>query len=95
MHILNTKHRIWDNMPNRTLCSVLEAMRDCDKTKNYSYLMGLIEEAQYLANRMEAALWDQKDFKYAYEKLSKIKKEIKDLEKKRDSLKKKIVDKSE
>ena len=40
----------------RTLCSILENMRSLNKTKNYSYLSGLIEEAQYRAERMENAL---------------------------------------
>lgn len=70
-------------MPNRTLCSVLDAMRDADKTKNYSYMLGLIEEAQYLANRMEAALWNQKDFNTLSEKVSALNKELKELEAKK------------
>lgn len=76
---------------NRTLCSILENMRALDKTKNYSYLDGLIEEAQYRAERMENALeaygseWD------GLEKMEltriKLKKEIKKLTKERDALK--------
>lgn len=65
---------------NRTICSVLDAMRDCHKTRNYSYLMGLVEEAQVLANRMEAALWDQGDFKYAEKRHKKLKAKIKEME---------------
>lgn len=48
-------------MPNRTICNVLEEMRQCHETRNFSYLLGLIEEAQSMANRMEAALYDQSD----------------------------------
>lgn len=48
---------------NRTLCDVLNEMRDCHKTRNYSYLPGLIEEAQAMANRMESALTSIKDIK--------------------------------
>jgi len=66
-------------IPNRTLCDTLEAMRKCHETRNYSYLLGLIEEAQNLANRMEAALWDQKDFKRAEKRYKKLKKEIEEL----------------
>ena len=66
-------------MPNRTVCSVLEEMRSCGKTGNYSYLPGLIEEVQSLANRMEAALWDQKDFQRLLEEVSKLRKEVKQL----------------
>ena len=67
-------------MPNRTVCDVLQAMRECSKTKNYSYLDSLIEEAQNLANRMEAALWDQKDFERAKKRYKKLKEKIKKLE---------------
>lgn len=69
-------------MPNRTICSVLEAMRDCTKTQNYSYLLGLIEEAQMLANRMESALYDKKDFKYDLKRHKKLRKQIKEMEEK-------------
>ena len=46
---------------NRTICDVLEEMRRCTKTGNYSYLPGLVEEMQSMANRMEAGLEDVKD----------------------------------
>jgi len=48
--------------PNRTICDVLDEMRACSKTKNFAGLDGLIAEAQSMANRMEAGLYDQKDF---------------------------------
>ena len=48
-------------MPNRLVCRVLDEMRDCSKTRNFSYLDGLIEEVQVLVNRMESKLMDQKD----------------------------------
>ena len=67
-------------MPNRTICSVLEEMRECLKTNNFSYLPGLIEEAQSLANRMESALWDQKDYKHMQKNFRKLKLQIKQLE---------------
>jgi len=38
-------------------------MRTADETKNFSYMKGLIEEAQVLANRMETALWSQKEYR--------------------------------
>lgn len=66
-------------MPNRLLCSVFDDMRKANETNNYSYLLGLIEEAQMLANRMEAALWDQKDFGRLREEVSKLRKEVKQL----------------
>ena len=74
--------------PNRTLCDVLEEMRKCYETRNFSPIMGLIEEAQSMGNRMETALHDKKDVINWREERSKLKKEINKLEQKRDKLKK-------
>jgi hypothetical protein len=41
---------------NRSICAALQEMRFAYKTRNFSYLNGLIEEAQSYANRMESAL---------------------------------------
>lgn len=68
-------------MSNRLICSVLDEMRKCHETRNYSYLLSLIEEAQSLANRMEASLYDNKDFSAITKKLSKATDELKDLNK--------------
>lgn len=46
----------WHYYEDRTLCSVLDEMRSCYKSRNFSHLLGLIEEAQTMANRMEAGL---------------------------------------
>ena len=70
-------------MANRYLCSVLEEMRECTRTLNFSYLLGLIEEAQSLANRMEAHLYEIKDF-------NRLHKDIKALEKKKKKLKEEV-----
>ena len=70
-------------MANRYLCSVLDEMRECTKTLNFSYLLGLIEEAQTLANRMESNLYDIKDFE-------RLRDDIKDLKKKKKKLEEKI-----
>jgi predicted RNase H-like nuclease (RuvC/YqgF family) len=67
-------------MVNRTLCDVLKEMRTCYETRNFSYLKSLIEECQTLGNRMEAALWNQKDFRRAEQKYRKLKREIKEME---------------
>jgi predicted nucleic acid-binding Zn-ribbon protein len=74
---------------NRTMCEVLEEIRKLDKVKNYSGLLGLVEEIQSMANRMESALHDQKDVVKLKEGLKELKKEYKkalqeyqDLEKK-------------
>ena len=71
---------------HRTMCDVLEEMRQSDKTKNYAYLMSLIEEAQSMANRMEAALSDAKDIKNLQATVSELKKEVKKLEAKKKKL---------
>jgi hypothetical protein len=63
-------------------------MRECVKTLHFSYLSGLIEEAQSLGNRMEAHLYDIKDFE-------RLHKEIKDLKKKKKNLKKKVKEEPE
>jgi len=47
----------------RTLCNVLEEMRTCGKTRNYANLDSLIEEAQSMANRMEAKLGQVRDIR--------------------------------
>lgn len=72
-------------MPNRTLCEVFEEMRKCVETRNFSYLLGLIEEAQTLANRMEAALWDQKELKNIRDKIRDAKDKLKELKHEIDS----------
>lgn len=68
-------------MTNRYICTVLDEMRDCVKTSNFSYLSGLIEEAQSLANRMESRLYEIKDFEKLHEDIRKLKTEKKKLEK--------------
>ena len=73
-------------MANRYLCSVLDEMRECTKTLNFSYLLGLIEEAQTLANRMEANLYDIKDFERLRDDIAKLKKQKKKLEEKIEEL---------
>jgi|TARA_B110000091_G_scaffold102367_1_gene111352 pyrimidine operon attenuation protein/uracil phosphoribosyltransferase len=70
-------------MINRMLCDVLHEMRECNKTLNFSYLLGLVEEVQTLANRMEAKLYDIKDFE-------RLRDDIKDLKKKKKKLEEKI-----
>ena len=83
--------------PNRYICDVLKEMRECIKTANFSYLSGLIEEAQTMANRMEAALTDAKDIRELAEDRSKKNKEmkvlyeeIKKLEERKEQLEKDI-----
>lgn len=76
--------------PNRVICSVLEEIRKCHETRNYSYLPGLIEEAQSLANRMEAGLADKKDLIAMQKERGNLKAEIKLLRKEKHALKKEL-----
>jgi len=73
-------------MANRYLCSVLDEMRECTKTLNFSYLLGLIEEAQTLGSRMEAKLFEIKDFEHLHKDIAKLKKQKKKLEEKIEEL---------
>ena len=79
-------------MPNRTLCDVLEEMRKCNKTRNFAPLGGLIEEVQSMANRMEAALYEQKDYESWLEKTKAEKQELRRLIRKTNKLRKKHKD---
>ena len=69
-------------MPNRVICSVLEEMRQAYETRNFSYLLGLIEEAQSMANVMEAAIYDIQDIKRFKKERAELRKEIEELRKK-------------
>ena len=65
----------------RYICDVLYEMRACTKTLNFSYLIGMIEELQTLANRMEERLYEMKVFEYLHEEIRALKKKKKKLEK--------------
>lgn len=69
---------------NRTLCDVLEEMRKCNEVRNYSALLGLIEECQIFGNRMESALEDNRDIQAMYEERKRLNKELKVLRSKVD-----------
>lgn len=66
---------------NRSLCGVLEEMRECYKTRNFAALPGLIEEAQSYGNRMEAKLTDVKDYTSIKERYNELKQKVEELEK--------------
>ena len=68
-------------MPNRTLCNVLDEMRKANKTRNYSGLLGLIEEAQSMGNRMESALYDKGDAESFADKKRRLKVQLRKSEK--------------
>ena len=57
-------------------------MRKTTETLNFAMLLSLIEEAQTMANRMEAALGDQKDFEALKKRIREKKDELKKLEEK-------------
>lgn len=75
---------------NRTICDCLEEIRKAHETRNYSYILSLVEEIQSMANRMESALYDKNDLERARKDLRKYKKELKEIEKQIESKKKKI-----
>lgn len=64
---------------DRTLCDILENMRKCHDSRNFSYLPGLIEEAQYRAQRMESAIYVAGGFAHLEERRVKLKDEIREL----------------
>lgn len=72
---------IYLSSSNRVICDVLEEMRKCYSTCNFSYLLGLIEEVQSMVNKMESALYDKGNVIKWSEIRSKLKKELKTLQK--------------
>ena len=64
-------------MLNRTLCGVLSEMRKQYKTRNFAGLLGLVEEAQSMGNRMESALEDQNSYRTLAERQHKLGKHLK------------------
>ena len=77
-------------MPNRTLCDVLEAMRKCYETRNFSYLPGLVEEAQDMGNRMESSLYDKDDYRRIQKRLKELRAEQEKLEAETETVKAKL-----
>lgn len=88
--------------PNRYICDVFKEMRTTldllagDKPRNtysnefiarfYVYFSCMVEEAQTMANRMEAALEDWKDVEHLKDERSRLKKEIKNLRAEKEKL---------
>ena len=68
-----------DYYTSRYLCDILEDMRSCHKIHNYSYLIGLIEEAQWAGNRMEAAIGDIRDILKLKKERAKLRDAIREL----------------
>ena len=65
---------------DRTMCDVLEEMRTASKTKNFSYIDGLIEELQSMGNRMEAGLERYGNLEEAEIEVLKVRAELKQLQ---------------
>lgn len=76
-------------MPNRTMCEVLDEMRQCHKTRNYAPLLGLIEEVQSMGNRMEAGLGEKNDYERWRKRVKTEKETLKKLLKETNKLRKK------
>lgn len=72
--------RFINTYPNRVLCDVIKEARKCCETLNFSYLPGLLEEAQTMGNRLEAALEDAKDLKDAKKQIKEAREELTDIE---------------
>ena len=73
-------------MGGRMICCILDDVRSCHRTRNYSYLPGLIEELQYRANRMEDRLDRVSNYERLERRLTGLKAEIKELEAKKDKI---------
>ncbi len=80
-------------MPNRTACSVLDEIRGCFKTYNFSPVMGLVEELQSMFSRMESVLYDKSDCKHYQKQAKELRKEIEELEEKKEELEKSQITK--
>jgi len=66
-------------MPHRYVCQVLDEMREAIKIYRPDLVLGLIEEAQTLVNRMEAKLGDYSDLGYDLREASKLQKKLAEL----------------
>jgi len=77
---------VWTGTP-RTLCDVLREMRSLFQTYNFSSMLGLIEECQMLANRMEAHLTNEQTYERQRENIKKAKNELLELTKEIEKLK--------
>ena len=75
----------------RCMCDVLEEMRLCCRTLNFSYIKGLIEEVQSMANKMEAKLGTIHDWEEYNKQVKDLYKELKELEGKKDKLEDNVI----
>jgi hypothetical protein len=70
----------------RYLCNIIEDMRKAYETRNFSYLLGMIEELQYRANRMEDRLDAFREVERMEDRRIELKKEIKKLKREKNKL---------
>lgn len=68
---------------HRSMCEVLEEMRNLVKNKHFDPLLGLIEEVQSMGNKMEARISEVHDWERHKETIKRLEGEISDLEYKR------------
>lgn len=61
---------------NRTVCDILADLRKCYDTRNFAYMLGILEELQWAANRMEANLQDVKDVRELLQERSDLKGQV-------------------
>ena len=66
-------------MPSRYICSVLDEMRTAIKIYRPDLVIGLIEEAQSLVNRMEARLEDYASMGYDLDSARALRKGLREL----------------
>ena len=77
-------------MPNRYICDVLSEIRTAIKVGRIDMLIGLTEEIQTLANRMEAKLADYANIGYDLERASDLKKKLFKIRKQAHDLEEKL-----
>lgn len=63
-------------MPNRYICDVIREVRTAIEVGRIDMVLGLVEEIQVLANRMEAKLADYDDMGYDLERGRDFKKKL-------------------
>jgi len=66
-------------VPHRYVCEVLDEIRTAVKVGRIDMIVGLVEEAQTLVNRMEAKLHDYADVGYNLDEARKLRKTLREL----------------
>lgn len=73
-------------MANRPVCDVLQELRECFKTYSFGIIPSLVEELQTIVNRMEASLYDKRDFTRMQDQLKRATNRNKELNEQEASL---------